>query len=107
MFLVLKTLDFFISDFRQRLLLSGIYFADVHTASDVQNIKAEVEKLQRFHEERKAVYDKFKEWRELWNEKAEHENHANDKSYYHNRGGQLQALLLVLLDLQSVCVDAC
>lgn len=66
---------------------------NVHTAVDVQNLKAEVDKLARFHEERAAVYNKLKEWKELWTEKISNENHANDKAYYHNRGGQLQALL--------------
>lgn len=68
----------------------------MHTAADIQNIKAEVEKLTRFHEERAAVYNKLKEWKELWAEKVGYENHANEKSYYQNRGGQLQTLLQVI-----------
>uniref|UniRef100_A0A0N5AWI5 Protein regulator of cytokinesis 1 n=1 Tax=Syphacia muris TaxID=451379 RepID=A0A0N5AWI5_9BILA len=66
---------------------------NVHTAVDIQNIKAEVAKLTRFHEQRAPVYDKLKQWKELWAEKISFECHANEKAYYQNRGGQLQALL--------------
>ncbi|VDM37710.1 unnamed protein product [Toxocara canis] len=64
-----------------------------NTAADVEKVQQEVEKLSRFHEERLEVYAKLKEWKDLWTEKVEYESHANEKSSYTNRGGQLQVVL--------------
>ncbi|VDN60544.1 unnamed protein product [Dracunculus medinensis] len=77
---------------------SGKHFARdfnpaIHTAGDVENIKNEVDKLEKLLVSRGEIYKKIKEWKELWTEKINYESSANDKMRYHNRGGQLQIAL--------------
>ncbi|VDM49676.1 unnamed protein product [Toxocara canis] len=63
------------------------------TATDIENIKREVQKLERFLEERLKIYDKIREWKDLWAEKIGYESRANDVKTYINRGGRLQQIL--------------
>ncbi|KHN85398.1 Female germline-specific tumor suppressor gld-1 [Toxocara canis] len=63
------------------------------TATDIENIKREVRKLERFLEERLKIYDKIREWKDLWAEKIGYESRANDVKTYINRGGRLQQIL--------------
>lgn len=70
-------------------------FLAIHTAGNVENIKNEVDKLEKLLVSRGEIYKKIKEWKELWTEKINYESSANDKMRYHNRGGQLQIALQV------------
>ncbi|KAK0404850.1 hypothetical protein QR680_017665 [Steinernema hermaphroditum] len=67
---------------------------EIQTNEDIEALEAEVKRLDRCLEERRAIYANINRWKSLWKEKCEFEEKSSvDRNFYNNRGGQLQVIL--------------
>lgn len=90
---------------------------ELQTYDDLENVKKEVARLQLRYTEGKEIYDKLREWLQLWQEKIDfEEDHTSGKEKYNNRGGALQQRLKreaqvkalvpkVLAELEHLCKE--